>query len=215
MWCGQYVDPSLNRFSPSSLIGVHKIEDFKPTEKDVAVFMGGADIHPSLYGHRDMTKAALPSSGPSQRDVLEMQMVYRCIENGIPMIGFCRGAQLLCIAAGGTLVQHADNHVGTNHPLILASGKVIQCNSVHHQMMRLKNTEHHLLGWCPPIANERVVDPVDPILASEFSGGEPEIAWFPLIKGIGFQFHPEYDFTSDFGRVAQSMIQTYIFGRTT
>ena len=213
VFCAQYADSALNRFHPTSIVPVHRIEQFTPVEGDVGVFLGGADIHPSLYGHRDVLTPHAQERGPSPRDVLEMQMMYRCIETGTPMIGFCRGAQLLCIGAGGTLVQHVNNHLGQDHPLILSTGKVIRCNSVHHQMMRLKGIEHSLLGWAPPMSKTYTVDQCDPVTDVEFNGGEPEIVWFPLIKGIGFQFHPEYDFTSDFGRVAQNLINTYIFGK--
>lgn len=216
IWSANHRQSNLEALGSTDIVPVNSIEAFTPSEGDLVVFLGGADIAARMYGHTRVDMSGAKSAWgnePQTRDILEMRMIYRCIENGIRMAGFCRGAQMLCIAAGGTLVQHIDNHTSGDHPLILHNGKIIQCNSVHHQMMRLKGVEHTLLGWAPNLSKRYFVDPVDPVIDNEFVRGEPEIVHFPLIRAIGFQYHPEYDFQAPAGRLAVAYINQYLFGR--
>lgn len=66
------------------------------------LFPGGPDIHPSLYGepaHRNLDKVYLDF------DSFQLTLLKQVLETGIPLLGICRGAQLLNIALGGTLYQ--------------------------------------------------------------------------------------------------------------
>ncbi|MCX4968319.1 gamma-glutamyl-gamma-aminobutyrate hydrolase family protein [Streptomyces sp. NBC_00654] len=76
---------------------------------DALVVAGGADVGPELYGaERD------PRTGPParERDAWEKALLDAALESGIPVLGICRGMQLLNVALGGTLVQHIDGHAG-------------------------------------------------------------------------------------------------------
>jgi putative glutamine amidotransferase len=63
---------------------------------------GGRDIDPSLYGQE-----ASEHLGPTEprRDVFEVELTQRALERGLPILGMCRGIQILNVALGGTLVQ--------------------------------------------------------------------------------------------------------------
>jgi gamma-glutamyl-gamma-aminobutyrate hydrolase PuuD len=63
---------------------------------------GGRDIHPSAYGQEptDLLSATEP-----HRDAFELELVERALERGLPILGMCRGIQILNVALGGTLVQ--------------------------------------------------------------------------------------------------------------
>ncbi|WP_328860044.1 gamma-glutamyl-gamma-aminobutyrate hydrolase family protein [Streptomyces sp. NBC_00306] len=76
---------------------------------DGLVIAGGADVEPARYGAQ-----ADPRTGPParDRDAWELALVHAALATGTPLLGICRGMQLLNVALGGTLVQHLDGHVG-------------------------------------------------------------------------------------------------------
>lgn len=74
---------------------------------DAVVLIGGGDVEPSRFGSQSAGQAVDPA-----RDELETALVLGSRERGLPLLGFCRGAQLLNVALGGTLRQ-VDGHVQT------------------------------------------------------------------------------------------------------
>ncbi|MFD3309171.1 gamma-glutamyl-gamma-aminobutyrate hydrolase family protein [Streptomyces sp. NPDC058694] len=75
---------------------------------DGLVIAGGPDVDPSRYGApRD------PRCGPEARarDTWEVALIEAALASGTPLLGICRGMQLLNVALGGTLVQHIDDHI--------------------------------------------------------------------------------------------------------
>ncbi|MEU0208982.1 gamma-glutamyl-gamma-aminobutyrate hydrolase family protein [Streptomyces canus] len=93
---------------------------------DGLVVAGGPDVEPIHYG------AALdPRTGPPARarDTWELALIRAALEAGVPLLGICRGMQLLNVALGGTLVQHIDGHaevpgVFGHHPVKPVPGTV-------------------------------------------------------------------------------------------
>jgi putative glutamine amidotransferase len=76
---------------------------------DAIIFAGGADIDPASYGaetHPE-TKGTVP-----ERDAFEIVLARRAVERDMPVLGVCRGMQLLNVAAGGTLLQHLPDDFG-------------------------------------------------------------------------------------------------------
>ena len=68
---------------------------------DGLVLPGGPDPHPSLWG-----EAVHPTTVIDEpRDRLEYALLKGCIERGIPVLGVCRGLQVINVVRGGTLVQ--------------------------------------------------------------------------------------------------------------
>jgi putative glutamine amidotransferase len=67
------------------------------------VVAGGADIDPALYGQEN---AAARKIDPA-RDQLEADLIRWAVDAGKPLLGICRGMQLLTVALGGTLHQEA------------------------------------------------------------------------------------------------------------
>ena len=64
---------------------------------------GGDDISPDLYGGEVVASARLDP----ERDRLETDVVCEAFERGIPVLGICRGAQMINVALGGSLDQDA------------------------------------------------------------------------------------------------------------
>ena len=63
---------------------------------------GGADVHPSYYGEAMYEKTA---TAPAAHDAFEVTLARRALEIGMPVLGICRGAQVLAVADGGSLTQ--------------------------------------------------------------------------------------------------------------
>ncbi|GAA1326742.1 gamma-glutamyl-gamma-aminobutyrate hydrolase family protein [Streptomyces sanglieri] len=91
---------------------------------DGVVVAGGADVEPARYG-----EVPDPRTGPParERDAWEIALIEAAIAQHVPLLGICRGMQLLNVALGGTLHQHLDGHTGGpgvfgEHPVIPVAG---------------------------------------------------------------------------------------------
>jgi gamma-glutamyl-gamma-aminobutyrate hydrolase PuuD len=162
-------------------------EDLKEGNSALVIW-GGSDIGPEYYRH-PMHRTTYPGG---TRDRLEWTLLQRAIERGIPIIGVCRGAQMLCAAAGGFLIQDVRNH-GGHHPVHTIDGKELRVNSIHHQMMCWEEgkVDHELVGWRPGRegAPYGYMDNQEYIPAEGWK--EPEFVYFPKINGYAIQWHPE------------------------
>lgn len=76
---------------------------------DGLVIAGGADIDPSLYGEAPHQRTGAPRT---DRDRWELELAAAAADRGTPVLGICRGMQLLAVAAGGRLHQHTPDLVG-------------------------------------------------------------------------------------------------------
>jgi len=76
---------------------------------DGLLLAGGADIDPGSYGQppHSETVGTVP-----ERDAFEIALTRRAIELDLPVLGICRGMQLINVALGGTLLQHLPEHLG-------------------------------------------------------------------------------------------------------
>jgi putative glutamine amidotransferase len=76
---------------------------------DGLILAGGADVDPAAYGAaRDPhTVGTVP-----ERDAFEMALALRAMERDMPLLGICRGMQVMNVARGGTLIQHLPDDKG-------------------------------------------------------------------------------------------------------
>ncbi|MER5993534.1 gamma-glutamyl-gamma-aminobutyrate hydrolase family protein [Streptomyces viridosporus] len=74
---------------------------------DGLVIAGGPDVEPARYGAEPDPRTGPPARA---RDAWELALIEAALERGLPLLGICRGMQLLNVALGGTLVQHVDGH---------------------------------------------------------------------------------------------------------
>ena len=119
---------------------------------DGLVLAGGADINPDRYHEPADARLGAVDDG---RDEFELALFAAALEKGIPVLGVCRGAQLINVALGGSLRQHVGLDEGSGHPNWMQPGDTIahdvQCvpgsricaligerrgvNSLHHQTL--------------------------------------------------------------------------------
>ena len=78
-----------------------RLSDY-PQYLDGLVLQGGADISPQSYGEEPQQA---DWAGDRLRDAYEMELLHEFMEAGKPVLGICRGAQLINVAMGGTLYQ--------------------------------------------------------------------------------------------------------------
>jgi putative glutamine amidotransferase len=120
---------------------------------DGFLFPGGSDIDPGLYGQRPSPRCGKPNP---LRDRIEPLLLAAALRAKKPVLGICRGCQLINVALGGTLCQDigadlpgsARRHFralrlrGTAHSVTIAGGSLLErcigadrldVNSIHHQ----------------------------------------------------------------------------------
>jgi putative glutamine amidotransferase len=131
---------------------------------DGLVLAGGSDIDPSSYGAKPdpHTKNARP-----ERDRFELALARAALDRDLPVLGICRGMQLLNVARGGTLDQHvadADLHLHTpgqfsDHDVRLDPGslaartvgaELVSVRSHHHQGVDRLGDGLVATGWAKP-----------------------------------------------------------------
>ncbi|MGW1781045.1 gamma-glutamyl-gamma-aminobutyrate hydrolase family protein [Streptomyces sp. NPDC002143] len=149
---------------------------------DGLVIAGGPDVEPVRYGAEPDPRTGAPAP---ERDAWELALIDAALAADVPLLGICRGLQLLNVALGGTLTQHIDGHaevVGVfgSHPVKPVPGTlyaevVAEETSVptfHHQAVDRLGT-----GLVPSAyAADGTVEAVE----------LPSAGWV-----LGVQWHPE------------------------
>jgi putative glutamine amidotransferase len=118
-------------------------------ELDGLLLPGGWDVDPSFYGEQRDEKVG--ETDP-ELDETELLLFHQARARNIPVLGICRGQQVINVAMGGSLVQHLEDHdaraLGRSHlahtievnpssELGQAAGEnEIHVNSLHHQAIK-------------------------------------------------------------------------------
>ena len=99
---------------------------------DGFLFSGGYDVNPKLYGEE-----ILPECGTitDDRDKFEIALLHEVMKLKKPVLGICRGIQVINVALGGSLYQDIEGHSDTRHD-ITYHGERINVNSYHHQAVK-------------------------------------------------------------------------------
>lgn len=142
----RYIE-ALERHGAQPVVVRPSATDNLPLEQaDAVLFSGGReDIEPARYGD-PVDPRSVPPDLP--RDRFEFDIFARARERDMPMLGICRGFQLLNVAFGGKLVQHIDGHASFDgvsgfHDIDIQAGTKlcaltgacgpVPANSRHHQ----------------------------------------------------------------------------------
>jgi putative glutamine amidotransferase len=149
--------------------------DAYASELDGLVLMGGSDVCPETYGEKALKPAWI---GDRIRDEYEIALLRAFTSIKKPVLGVCRGAQLINVAHGGTLYQdlgtqlpHALNHrnwaiyeqnchatsfvAGSGLAKLYPGVTVTKTNSIHHQAIKDVGRDLVVEAWSEP---DRVVE---------------------------------------------------------
>lgn len=173
-------------------VGIEKDVDQLIGILDGLLLSGGTDINPMLFNEEP--HAYLGEVSPS-RDSIELELVRQMLKTGKPILGICRGLQILNVAVGGSVYQ--DLHKQNEGPILqhlqkapnthpshyvevekgsllesLAGGERIQVNSYHHQSLKVVPPVFKVTG----MANDGIIEAIE-------STNQQFI--------LGVQWHPE------------------------
>ncbi|KRB80250.1 hypothetical protein ASE01_01800 [Nocardioides sp. Root190] len=151
---------------------------------DGIVLTGGGDVDPARYGG-DATDVAGARGVVPQRDADEIALVHAALAAGVPLLGVCRGLQVLAVAAGGRLrgdIGHV--HPADGHPVTTAPGSLVRrllgpeptTSALHRQAVVDPGAEWVATAW----AADGVVEAIEPRDAGRVALGvqwHPELAW--------------------------------------
>ncbi|MFU8833888.1 gamma-glutamyl-gamma-aminobutyrate hydrolase family protein [Roseovarius autotrophicus] len=156
---------------------------------DGVIIGGGDDISPDLYGGRIVTSARLDPA----RDALERGVVLDAFAQGRPVLGICRGSQMLNVALGGTLHQDAyATYEASDHKRTILPRKVVHLE----QGTRLAR----LAGIAPMKVNALHSQAVDRLGAGLCVAARDQGGMVQAVErveepfALGVQWHPEHLF---------------------
>jgi len=156
---------------------------------DALVLIGGADIGPDRYGAEPHATTDVPRV---ERDASEIALCRRAIDRRMPLLGICRGLQIMAVATGGSLIQDLpDAGLGlvhrefpgafTEHEVRLEPGSLV--SRIYGADSLRVNSSHH----------QGVLDPGGLAPTGWALDGLIEAAEVPgLPFGLGVQWHPEH-----------------------
>jgi GMP synthase-like glutamine amidotransferase len=158
---------------------------------NLIVFTGGADVSPSLYGENVGSRTYVNAD----RDQIE-HTTYGRYAGLVPLLGICRGAQLLTVLNRGSLIQHTNGHSMTNHTISsLSYHGVYTINGDHHQMMypfNLDKSSYEILYHSHMFKSSTYLNGNNEEIELPSFFVEPEIVFYPKSKALCIQGHPEW-----------------------
>lgn len=167
---------------------------------DGVLFTGGPDIHPFYFGEETQIHCG---NVCLRRDRMELSLLKLAMEQKKPILGICRGIQLLNVGLGGDIYQDIPSQFPEDFPIAhtqpfyydtpshkvtvvpgtllakIAQGTVINVNSMHHQAVRRPAPGLTVSGYAP----HQLIEAVE----------KPDYPNFFL----GIQWHPEYLWDQD------------------
>jgi putative glutamine amidotransferase len=163
---------------------------------DGVVFAGGGDIDPAYWGAEQHPATQVDAT----RDTAELMLMKAALDMDLPILGVCRGMQVMAVASGGSLHQHLPDLIGHDrhraasgtdplaadataygrHDVVVKPGSAahrllgshLTVNSFHHQAVDDPGS-FVATGWCP---DDRVVEIIE----------DPRRSF-----ALGVQWHPE------------------------
>lgn len=155
---------------------------------DGLLLSGGDDVAPARFGQADLGSRGIDD----RRDAQEFALVHAFRAADKPMLGICRGIQVLAAALGGTLVQDIPSQLGiphtfgARHDILVRPGTFL--SGILPERAQVNSTHHQAVGDVPPGFLVAATAPDGIIEAMQDASGAPV---------YGVQFHPERLFRED------------------
>lgn len=189
---------------------VDNIED-----SDIVLFNGYLDIHPASY---DVNRAILGaySNAKIKTDIYHVELYKQAVAANKIIIGCNKGMHLMASQIGARIVDHMQHPM--KHRITLYDESKTNVLSYHHQMVDLSNlnpVNYQIIGYAKGLS---------PCYLNQFNTGyvshlrdkhqfiiEPEILYFPSVRGLGFQFNPnDYPEESDILNICRGLVKRLI-----
>ena len=163
---------------------------------DGLLLHGGSDVAPQSYGEEPIDERW---PGDPIRDAYEIELVKECVAADIPILGVCRGAQVINVAMGGTLYQDIGTQVPgalvhrnwdvyehNHHDVAIADGSVLKSIYGEDHPGRINSIHHQAIKDIAPGFRLEAHSPVDNIVEAVCLEGDDS----PYVLGV--QWHPEF-----------------------
>ena len=165
---------------------------------DGIVLHGGSDVAPESYGETAIGEW----KGDKYRDLFEFKVIEHAYKNNKPILGVCRGCQMLNVYFGGTLWQDIPSQIGNTvkhsdselydcniHKLEIVGDNILSkhidkeqseiwVNSLHHQVVKTVGPNMEVLAISP---DDGIIEAI-------------QLNGMPAGKIIGVQWHPEFNY---------------------
>ncbi len=175
---------------------------------DGFLLTGGHDVSPTLYTAPGNSKKSVCCP---ERDKMDMYILRKCVECDKPLLGICRGIQLMNVCFGGSLyrdlpteyISSIEHHMKPPYNRVAHSVSILRDTPLHSVMRTGKigvNSYHHqaVLELSPRLKAAAVSE-----------DGLIEAAYMPDKKFIvGVQWHPEYSYEDDI--YSQRLIDAFV-----
>lgn len=124
------------------------------------ILPGGGDITPAFYGEKNHGSRNINT----ELDILQLQALDLCIRESIPVLGICKGLQIINVGFGGSLIQdlptasiHRYEDGDKYHSTVTLKDSILHklygespvVNSAHHQAIKELGSGLSAIQWCP------------------------------------------------------------------
>jgi putative glutamine amidotransferase len=173
-----------------------------PDDIDGVCFSGGGDIAPERYGEVDSDKVC--ENVIPERDELELSLARHALDADVPVLGICRGFQLVNVAMGGKLALDVKGHQAKDDEVVahhLAAGPGSKLAAISGTEEMVVNSRHHQAVTPDRLAPGLRATVLHDGLVEAFES--PTHRWV-----IGVQWHPERK--AEVGKAAARIFDAFV-----